>query len=155
MNTPDKIVPQNSHQTQQMETTSTAGPPSTTKETQSPQKKVVKVLFISKNTTADKASTSSQTSPSWDDLLSVSFQKQLIQKLEPQIACEDGRESMCVHRRFLTLDKILAIVVEHHNLLCVLNKRDETRVTRRKKYLEMIILRNHQQKLTVMLQNLQ
>ncbi|XP_072049360.1 uncharacterized protein [Amphiura filiformis] len=62
-----------------------------------------------------------QTSPSWDEFLS-SFEKYLAQKIEALLA-QEIKEKTCVHLQGLTLEKVLEIVVEHHNAICVVEKR--------------------------------
>ncbi|XP_072049355.1 uncharacterized protein [Amphiura filiformis] len=59
-----------------------------------------------------------QTVPLWSDLLRLTIQKYIASRLQPLLDTH-VRGYNCVHLKGLTLEEILAIVVERHNALCV------------------------------------
>ncbi|XP_072049356.1 uncharacterized protein [Amphiura filiformis] len=59
-----------------------------------------------------------QTVPLWSDLLRLTIQRYMAHRLQPLLDTH-VRGYNCVHLRGMTLEEILAIVVERHNALCV------------------------------------
>ena len=72
-----------------------------------------------------------QTIPVWDHLMRMSMQTYFAHKLEPLLETR-LRGSKCIHLKGLSLDDLLAMVVERHNALCVhpsvLEKKQKTPV---------------------------